>query len=177
MRLADKVAIVTGGAQGIGERYCLRMAKEGAAVAVLDLREEQAHNVERAITSSGGKAMTVTADVTNERQMAEACKKVADRFGRIDVLVNNAALYWDLDVTDQSIEYMKRVMDVNVYGVIVASRAVFPYMKRQRSGSIINISSIGAYPISPRGVDGPDFDVIPLSGYGLSKSGVIYITK
>lgn len=178
MRLAEKVAIVTGGAQGIGERYCLRFAKEGAAVAVLDLREEQARDVERQITAGGGKSMAVTADVTDEQAMADACKKVADRFGRLDVLINNAAIYWDLDVTDQSIGYMKRVMDVNVYGVIIASRAAFPYMKRQRSGSIINISSVGAYPTMwPRGVDGPDFDVIPLNGYGLSKAGVIYITK
>ncbi|MGH7857282.1 MAG: SDR family NAD(P)-dependent oxidoreductase, partial [Candidatus Binatia bacterium] len=154
MRLEGKVAVVTGGAQGIGERYCLRFAKEGAAVGVLDLREEQARNVERQIVDGGGKAIAVTADVTDEQVMADACKKVADRFGRLDVLINNAAVYWDLDMTDRSVAYIKRLMDVNVYGVIIASRAAFPYMKQQRSGSIINISSVGAYPTMwPRGVD------------------------
>lgn len=176
-RLKDKVAIVTGGAQGIGRQYSLRFAREGAAVAVLDLREEQARAVEGEIARGGGKAMTVAADVTSEQQMAHAAKAVADRFGRIDILMNNAALYYDLDLTDQSIAYTKKVMEVNVYGVIIAARAVFPYMKRQRSGSIINISSIGAYPVGPRGADGPDFDTLPVSGYALSKSGVVFLTK
>ncbi len=177
MRLKDKVAVVTGGAQGIGQQYCLRYAREGAAVAVLDLREEQAQAVEHEITRGGGRAMTLIADVTSEQEMADAFRAVDDRFGRIDVLMNNAALYYDLDLTDRSIEYIKKVLDVNVFGVIIASRAVFPYMKRQRSGSIIHIASIWAYPIGERGVDGPDFDVIHVSGYGLSKSGVIYVTK
>lgn len=177
MRLQDKVAIVTGGAQGIGREYCLRYAEEGASVAVLDLREEQARAVVGEITQSGGQAMAVMSDVTSEQAMADAAKAVAERFGRIDILVNNAALYYDIDMTDQTIDYMKKVLDVNIFGVIIATRAVYPYMKQQKSGSIINIASIGAYPIGPRGVDGPDLPTVPASGYGLSKSGVIYLTK
>ena len=178
MRLEGLVAIVTGGAQGIGAEYCLRFAREGASVAVLDLREEQAGLVAKQIEAAGGRALAVAGDVTGEESMASACQQVADRFGRIDVLVNNAALYGDLNFRDQSIDYLKRVMDVNLYGVLIASRAVFPYMKEQGSGSIINISSVGAYPeFWPRGVEMPDFDVIPLNGYGLAKSGVIFLTK
>jgi 3-oxoacyl-[acyl-carrier protein] reductase len=178
MRLKGRVAVVTGGAQGIGEAYCLRFASEGASVCVLDLRDEQASDVEKRISAEGGTAMSIAGDVSSETSMAEAFGKISDRFGRIDVLVNNAAIYWDLDVRDQSIDYLKRVMDVNLYGVLIASRAVFPHMKEQRSGSIVNVSSVGAYPeVWPRGVEWPDFDVIPINGYGLAKSGVIFLTK
>ena len=178
MRMEGLVALVTGGAQGIGEEYCLRFAREGAAVCVLDLLEDKARELAGRIEAEGGKALALVGDVTSESSMADACKQVVDRFGRIDVLVNNAALYGDLDMRDQSIEYLRRVMEVNVYGVLIAARAVFPYMKQQRSGSIINISSVGAYAeVWPRGVEWPDFDVIPLNGYGLSKSAVIFLTK
>jgi len=177
VRLQSKVAIVTGGAQGIGRAYCLRFASEGAAVAVLDVREQDAKAVAREIEESGGQAMAVAADVTNEQSMESAALAVANALGRIDVLVNNAAIYYDLDMRDQSIDYLKQVLDVNMIGVIVSSRAVFPIMKAQRSGSIINISSTGAYLYPTPDPNGPDFDTLPISGYGLSKWGVVYITK
>jgi len=91
------------------------------------------------------------------------------------VLVNNAALYGDMNIADQSIEYFKKLLDVNVVGVIVASRAVFPHMKEQRSGSIINISSSAAYPLpfpTP-----PELTTVPISGYAVSKAAVINLTK
>ncbi len=176
MKLEGKVAVVTGGAQGIGRSYSLRFAQEGAAVAVLDLREDQARGVEAEIVERGGQAAALKADVTNEAEMDAAMKAVADRFGRIDVLMNNAAIYYDLEMGNQSIEYVKQVLDVNLFGTIIPSRAVFPYMKEQRSGVIVNIASIAAYNVVRRR-GGQDIDTIPISGYGLAKSGVVYLTK
>ncbi len=107
--------------------------------------------------------------------MAAVAKRVTEEFGRIDVLVNNAALYGDLNFADQSIEYFKKVLDVNILSVVVASRAVFPHMKQQGGGSIINISSTAAYPL-PVGLSG-DLATIPISGYSVSKAAVIHLTK
>ncbi|MCH7554136.1 MAG: SDR family NAD(P)-dependent oxidoreductase, partial [Chloroflexi bacterium] len=104
MKLKDKVAIVTGGAQGIGRAYCLRYAKEGAAVAIVDLREDGAKKVEAEIAEMGGQALAISADVSSEKSTVDMAKQVADRFGGIDILINNAAIYYDMDMTDQSID-------------------------------------------------------------------------
>jgi len=180
MKLKDKVAIVTGAAQGIGREYALRFVEEGAAVALVDTRYEQAKAVEQEISANNGEALAIAADVANEAELAAMTKQVAERFGRIDALVNNAAIYYDLEMGRASLEYGRKVMDVNVFGVMLASWAVFPYMQQQRSGSIVNIASIAAWPgaISPPsirsaragGITGGDL-------YGISKAAVVYITQ
>ena len=174
MRLKDKVAIVTGGAQGIGRAYCLRYAKEGAAVAIVDLREDGAKKVEAEIAEMGGQALAISADVSSEKSTVDMAKQVADRFGGIDILMNNAAIYYDMDMTDQSIDYLKKMLDVNLLGVLITSRAVFPYMKERGGGSIINISSTAAYPLPAPAMPADNFGSY---AYGLAKSGVIYLTK
>jgi NAD(P)-dependent dehydrogenase (short-subunit alcohol dehydrogenase family) len=175
MRLEGKVAVVTGGAQGLGRAYAERFAGEGAAIGIIDLRDDDAQAAERAIRDAGGKALAVHADVTNEAEMAAAAKRIADEFGRIDVLVNNAALYGDMNIADQSIAYFQKLMHVNVVGLIVASRAVFPYLKQAGRSSIINISSTAAYPLPlPRP---GELDTVPVSGYVVSKAAVISLTK
>jgi NAD(P)-dependent dehydrogenase (short-subunit alcohol dehydrogenase family) len=123
MKLKDKVAIVTGAAQGIGREYALRFVEEGAAVGLVDTRFEQAKAVEREITAKNGKALAIAADVTNEAELASMAKQVAERFGRIDALINNAAIYYDLELGRASLEYGRKVMDVNVFGVMMASWA------------------------------------------------------
>lgn len=173
-RLAGKVAIVTGGAQGIGRAYCLRFAKEGAAVAVVDLREDQARDVAREIEQAGGRALALRVDITSEEQTAEMARRVVAEFGQIDVLVNNAALYYDQDILDQSIGYLRKVLEINLIGQLVCSRAVYPHMKGRRTGSIINIASTAAYPLP---LPPMPFDNFSTNAYGLSKSGMIYLTK
>jgi 3-oxoacyl-[acyl-carrier protein] reductase len=180
MKLEGKVAIITGAAQGIGREYALRFVEEGAAVAIVDTRVQQAKDVEREITARNGKVIAIGADVTNEAELAAMAKQVAERFGRIDALINNAAIYYDLELGRATLEYGRKVMDVNVFGVMLASWAVFPYMERQHGGSIINIASIAAWPgaISPPpmrstragGITGGDL-------YGISKAAVVYITQ
>src|SRR5579885_2705473 len=181
MRLQDKVAVITGAAQGIGREYALRFAEEGAAVALLDKRIEQARDVEKEITSKGGQALALEADVTNEARMEQIAGEVNSRFGRIDTLINNAALYYDIDLADTSIAYGRKVMDVNVFGVLIASWAVVPYMMRQRSGSIINISSNAAWPgIAARGAKlstVSEDNVRRAYYYGLSKAAVVHLTQ
>jgi 3-oxoacyl-[acyl-carrier protein] reductase len=174
MRLKDKVAVITGAARGLGRAYALRFAQEGAAVAVIDLREDEAKQTAKDIANAGGKSLALQADVTSEEQMAEAAKRVADEFDRIDVLVNNAALYGDMNIADQSVEYFVKLLNTNVLSVVVASRAVYPYMK-QHGGSIINIASTAAYPL-PIPMP-PEPGTVPISGYAVSKAAVINLTK
>src|SRR5215510_13304437 len=95
MRLADKVSIITGAAQGIGRAYALRFAREGARVVVADLREEQARAVAAACSAVGPEAMAARVDVADEASTRALADLVAERYGRIDVLINNAAIYYD----------------------------------------------------------------------------------
>ena len=142
MRLKDRVAIVTGAARGIGQEYCLALAREGAKVVAADTlsSEETVAQVQRA----GGEALAVTVDVTNDQNTQTMATQTLQRFGRIDILVNNAALYGGLKVTpfDQIPETeWDQVMAVNVKGIWLCCKAVLPVMKQQGKGKIINISS------------------------------------
>lgn len=181
MKLQGKTAIVTGGAQGIGREYVSRFVREGANVVITDIREEAAKRVAEEISATGGNAVAIKCDVTSQEDMDSAARYAVRQFGRIDVLVNNAAIYYDLDMSNQSIEYGKKVLDVNLFGIIIAARAVFSHMKNQRSGSLINIATVGAWP--PGGMGGanrsnqPDYETVPVFYYGLAKSGVVWLTK
>jgi 3-oxoacyl-[acyl-carrier protein] reductase len=175
VKLDGQVAIITGAAQGIGREYALRFAREGAAVVIADIREEQARGVANEIAALGGRALAMRADVTSEAQMKTVADGTVAEFGRIDTLINNAAIYYDLEATNQSIEYGRKVLDVNLFGVLITSRAVFAYMKQRRRGSIINIASTAAYPFQVPST--ADIDTIPIVYYGLSKSGVVFLTK
>jgi len=173
-RLEGKTAIITGGAQGIGRAYCLRFADEGAAVAVVDLRADQARDVAKEITDKGGRALALDVDITSEEATQAMAEQVKAELGSIDVLINNAALYYDQDIMDQTIEYMRKTLEINLIGQLICSRAVFPTMKAQGSGSIINIASTAAYPLP---LPTMPFDNFATNAYGLSKSGMIYMTK
>ncbi len=135
-----RVVIVTGGAMGIGETYCRGFAREGAQVVVADIAEEAAKKVARDV---GGLAVRV--DVSDESSTQTMARAAQDRYGRIDILVNNAALWTAIlpmkSWLEISIEEWDRVMAVNVRGYFLSARAVFPYMKERGWGRIINISS------------------------------------
>ncbi len=142
MQLKDKVAIVTGSAQGIGRVYALRLASEGAKVVVTDMLETEP--VAREIKERGGEALALQTDVTAEKSVEEMAERTVGRFGRIDVLVNNAAIFGVLEhkpFDKISAAEWDKIMAVNVKGLFLCSRAVVPQMKKQESGSIINISS------------------------------------
>ncbi len=144
MKLAGKVAIVTGGGRGIGRATAEAFAGEGASVAVCARSSEEIEETASAIRSSGGETLAVVADVSRETDVADVVRRVLETFGRIDILVNNAAANLPYrEVLDLTPEEWRRVVDVNVTGPFLFSKAVLPTMIEQGSGKIVNISSIG----------------------------------
>jgi len=142
MRLQGKVAIITGAGQGIGEAYAHRFAKEGATVVVADVNAEKGEAVARAL---GGGAVFERVDVSDEADTQRLAQAVFDSTGKIDVLLNNAAIFYGIDNFDTSFAYLKKIFDVNYFGTWLMSRAVFPFMARGGGGSVINQSSSAAW--------------------------------
>ena len=143
-RLEDKVAIVTGGGRGLGKVYCLRMAEEGAKVVAADILDREVEETVSEIKANGGTAMAVKADVTSEVDTQRMAEEAVKKFGRIDILVNNAGYYYGMGrkrFYDISSEEWDKAMLVNAKGTWLCCRAVFPYMKQQGRGKIINLSS------------------------------------
>ncbi|NJN67494.1 MAG: 3-oxoacyl-ACP reductase FabG [Chloroflexaceae bacterium] len=166
MRLKDKVAIVTGGGQGIGEATAKLFAREGAKVVVADMNEETAGKVAGEIQSSGGEALAVKVNVADAASVDAMVKATTDWAGRIDVLVSNAGITADTVLHKMSEEQWDRVINVNLKGVWLCGKAVAPVMRNQGSGSIINASSIvGVY------------GNMGQSNYAATKGGVIAMTK
>lgn len=178
MRLQDKVAIITGGGQGIGRAYALRFAREGAHVVVADVNEANAKSVADEVAALGRESAAIRTDVSDEESCTASAKTVHDRFGRIDILVNNAAIFHGLDRQDQSLAYFNRILSVNLTGVWLMTRAVERYMKRARSGKIINQSSTAAYMGNVGFVDTSDPErPSPAFHYSVAKMGVSGLTK
>ena len=142
MRLVDKVAIITGGGQGIGQATALKFAREGAKVAVCDINEAAAAEVADAINAEGGEAIPFRVDVTQKASIARMVEGVMERWGRIDTLVNNAGIVQDAQFKKMTDEQFERVIDVNLKGVYNCTKAVVEVMLEQNSGCILNASSI-----------------------------------
>jgi NAD(P)-dependent dehydrogenase (short-subunit alcohol dehydrogenase family) len=143
-RLANQVAIVTGGAVGIGRHYSQALAAEGARVMIADIVDGAELAAELAKKHGANSVTSAVFDVSDEAQVKGLVQKTLDRFGRIDILVNNAALYAPLPtlkVTDMDVELWDRVMAVNVRGVFLMVKHVAPHMIAKKSGKIINIGS------------------------------------
>ena len=148
--LDGKVVVVTGGGHGIGRAYCQGVAREGGTAVVADIDESAAHGVAKAIQDSGGKALGSGLDVANFASCQEMAKKTLDAFGKIDGLINNAAIFMSVPAekgTWQEIteEAWDRIMAVNVKGLWLCSRAVVPAMQQRKQGSVVNISSNMAF--------------------------------
>ncbi|HXJ32550.1 MAG TPA: glucose 1-dehydrogenase [Candidatus Eisenbacteria bacterium] len=170
MRLKDKVALITGAGQGIGEAYAKRFAAEGATVVVADINAEKGQAVAKAL---GAPHVFERVDVSNEADTQRAAKAVFDRFGKINVLVNNAAIFYGIDNFDSSFAYLKKIFDVNYFGAWLMSRAVFPYMVKSGGGSIINQSSSAAW-LHP---EYPVFDDnLPSFHYSVTKAAINAMT-
>ena len=167
MRLAGKVAIVTGGSRGMGETEAKMFAAEGAKVVIADVSEDAGRRVEAEIAEAGGEALFIELDVTDERQWEDAVAKAVERFGRLDVLVNNAGVSGGIasDVLDT--DAWDKLMDVNAKGVFLGMKHAIPEMRRSGGGSIINISSIS-------GFVGQEYVHM---GYNASKGAVRIMTK
>jgi 3-oxoacyl-[acyl-carrier protein] reductase len=165
-RLQDKVCIVTGAAQGIGLATALKFAREGARLAVWDVRPEAIDQAVRACREAGAQAEGYVVDVTQREMVDAAVRRVKERFGRIDVLVNNAGITLDARLQKMNLEQFDRVIDVNLRGVFHCAQAVADVMVAQGGGAILNASSVvGLY-----GNFGQ-------TNYAAAKFGVIGFTK
>ena len=167
MKLKNRVAIITGSAQGIGAAFAVGYAKEGAQVVIADISDGK--DAVQAVEKEGGQAIYVKTDVSKQDQCDAMAKAAADRFGRIDVLVNNAAIFGTLILKpfmQVSTEEWNRVMTVNTVGPFHCTKAVFPYMKEKGGGKIINISSASIF----EGVPG-------MPHYVSSKGAVMAFTR
>ena len=141
MRLAGKVAFISGGARGMGETEARLFAENGAKVVIGDVLEAEGRQVAADIDGSGGDAMFVPLDVTSEADWERAVAATVERYGRLDVLVNNAGVSGRSMVEDTRVEDWERVMDINAKGVFLGTRCAIPEMQKVGGGSIINISS------------------------------------
>ena len=166
MRLEGKVAIITGGAHGMGAEEAKLFAREGAKVVIADIRDEDARKVEVEITEAGGEAMLVMLDVSKEDQWEQAVAQVVAKFGKLDILVNNAGIFDNATVENTTVEAWDRVLDINAKGVFLGSKSAIGAMKEAGGGSIVNISSTA-------GLTGSAVS----SAYNASKGAVRLLTK
>ena len=146
MRLKDKVAIITGAAHGIGKAYARRFTEEGAHVVIADIDGAAGDAAAKSLLDSGAPAWACRTDVRSFSDVEALMQETVKRFGRIDILLNNAAIYvtqklWKGPVEELAIDEWDRVIEVNLKGVFLCSKAVIPIMKQQKSGKIINIAS------------------------------------
>jgi NAD(P)-dependent dehydrogenase (short-subunit alcohol dehydrogenase family) len=147
-RLAGKVAIVTGGAGGIGRAFSLGLAREGARVVIADLDEEGAKKLATALAGEGRESLAFGLDVTSEESTLALAEATLERFGRIDILVNTAAIYVSLErkpILEIDMQEWNRVLGVDFTGTALCSRAVLPAMKAQGGGVIVNMGSVNTH--------------------------------
>ena len=166
-RFDDKIAIVTGASGGIGEAYARRLAAEGANVVIADVAEEQGEKVAAEITAAeGGDALFVRVDISDQDSTLAMADAVVERFGGIDLLVNNAAIYGDMEfdmLLTVDWDYYLKIMSVNMHGALLCTRAVYKHMTRRGGGAIVNQSSTAAWLYS--------------GFYGLAKVGINGLTQ
>ncbi len=141
MRLEGKVAIISGGARGMGAAEARIFAREGARVVIADLLEEEGLEVVAEIGEAGGEALFVRLDVTDESSWQSVVEAAVERFGKVDILVNNAAILRTQGLLETTEEIWDEVMDVNTKGTFLGTKTVIPEMRKAGGGSIINISS------------------------------------
>ena len=165
-RLEQRIAIVTGAGQGIGRAIALGLAREGARVAIADVNEESANTVKNEIEASGGRALAIPTDVSNEKSVQAMVEKSLKEFLRVDILVNNAGIFPTSPVEEMSEEDWDRVIGTNLVGAFLCARAVVPKFLEQGTGRIISITSGRAFQGAKNGAH-----------YAASKAGIIGFSK
>jgi dihydroanticapsin dehydrogenase len=148
-RLEGKVAIVTGGADGIGKATCELFAAEGAAVVIADVNVEKGTAVARTITARGGRALFVETDVAREPAIVRMVSQAIRQFHKIDILVNNAAIFV-LKGIDATVEEWRQILDVNVVGAALVAKHVVPEIRKAGGGAIVNLGSISSFIAQPQ---------------------------
>jgi len=173
-RLDGRVAIITGAGQGIGLAYAERFLQEGARVVVAEINEDRARGAMRHLDGKG-EAEFVPTDISDEQSTLGCAKAAKSRFGQIDILINNAALYYDIDNQRNDYDYLRTVFGVNLHGAWLMARACAPHMVEQGRGRIINQSSGAAYLYNM--VPPGEFQEVSAFSYSQTKWGVVGLTK
>jgi len=166
MELKGKVALVTGAAQGIGKAVALLLAEKGADIVVSDINLEKAEETAREIEAIGRKAMAIRVDVANGNDVDRMVEAILGRFGQIDILVNNAGITRDKLVLRMTEEDWDAVLNVNLKGTFICTKAVIRHMSKQRRGKIVNIASVSG-----------EMGNVGQANYSASKAGVIGFSK
>ncbi len=167
MRLEGKVALISGGARGMGAVEAHMFTREGAKVVIGDILEEEGRQVEAAVNEAGGECVFVRLDVTSEDDWSAAVATAVSRFGKLDVLVNNAGISITGGIEEFTVEDWDRTFDINAKGVFLGTKAAIPEMQKAGGGSIVNISSGAGIAPAP-GTSG---------AYAASKGAVRLLTK
>jgi 3-oxoacyl-[acyl-carrier protein] reductase len=167
VELEGRSALVTGAGRGIGRAVVLRLAQAGAKVAVNDVDRAAAERVAEEVRRQGGEALAVAADITRWEAVEAMCREVAEAFGGLHVLVNNAGIIRRGTLESMRLEDWHEVLAVNLTGAFYCCRAAVPYMKQARWGRIVNVSSIA----------GKMGDIASAPGYGPSKAGLLALTR
>ena len=149
MRLENKVAIITGSANGMGKAEAERFAKEGAKVVIADIVEDLMLKVESSIIENGGEAISIKLDITKESDWKQAISKTIETYGKIDILVNNAGISGSGKMDPLSVDAWDRYMDVNAKGAFLGMKYVIPEMMKNGGGSIVNIVSMSSFVVHP----------------------------
>jgi 3-oxoacyl-[acyl-carrier protein] reductase len=165
-RLENRIAVVTGAGQGIGKAIALAMAREGAALVVVDLNEANARAVSREIELVGGNALALYTDISNEELVRGMIDATLNEYGRVDILVNNAGIFPTSPVEVMQEEEWNRVIGTNLVGTFLCSKAVVPHFLAQSSGRIISLTSGRAFQGARHGAH-----------YAASKAGIIAFSK
>ncbi|MEY2342630.1 SDR family oxidoreductase [Acidithiobacillus sp. IBUN Pt1247-S3] len=149
--IRDKVVVITGASSGLGEAVAHALSAAGAIVVLGARRKDRLESLAHKLQEKGGQALAVTTDVTSRQQVQNLVDRTVERFGRVDVMINNAGLMPSSPFERLKVEDWERMVDVNIKGVLYGIAAALPYMQKQKSGHIINVSSVAGHKIRAGG--------------------------
>lgn len=165
-QLTSKVFIITGAERGIGRGIAIALAKGGASVVLVSRNQSELEDTAKIVNESGGTALPIKTDISDEKQVKDMIEKALNKFGKIDILINNAGQYLEKPVLDTTVEDWEKIMGANLKGMFLCTKAVLKGMIERKSGTIINFSSVGGR----IGLKGKSL-------YSASKFGVVGFSK
>jgi NADP-dependent 3-hydroxy acid dehydrogenase YdfG len=149
--IQDKVVVITGASSGLGEAAARLLSAQGATVVLAARRADRIQSLAAELTKAGGKALAVATDVTDRQQVKKLVDTAVQAYGRIDVMINNAGLMQQSPLERLKVDEWDNMIDINVKGVLYGIAAALPHMQRQKSGHVINVSSVAGHKVTPNG--------------------------